>query len=114
MDAPCRCHLCLTRALGRVAKGVGDLETRAMMYRLASSGQDPRKRLSADAMLRHPWTTGEQASGKVIQGVDEKLAAFQQVQNIILARHFPRMGKKMKFTKLRRGGAATFVRCFTV
>lgn len=30
-------------------------------------------------MLRHPWTTGEQASVKVIQGVDEKLAAFQQV-----------------------------------
>eukprot|EP00903_Cladosiphon_okamuranus_P011878 g11157.t1 len=41
--------------------------------------KDPRKRLTADAMLRHPWTTGEQASVEVIQGVDERLAAFQQV-----------------------------------
>eukprot|EP00752_Nemacystus_decipiens_P007342 g6568.t1 len=41
--------------------------------------KDPRRRLTADAMLRHPWTTGEQASVKVIEGVDEKLAAFQQV-----------------------------------
>lgn len=31
-------------------------------------------------MLRHTWTTGEQASVKVIQGVDEKLATFQQVR----------------------------------
>lgn len=31
-------------------------------------------------MLRHPWTTGEAASGEVIEGVDEKLAAFQEVR----------------------------------
>lgn len=30
-------------------------------------------------MLRHPWTTGERASRDVMEGVDEKLAAFQQV-----------------------------------
>ncbi|CAM9786702.1 unnamed protein product [Ectocarpus sp. 4 AP-2014] len=41
--------------------------------------KDPNKRLSADAMLRHPWTTGERASRDVMEGVDEKLAAFQQV-----------------------------------
>ncbi|CBJ31277.1 n/a [Ectocarpus siliculosus] len=41
--------------------------------------KDPNKRLSADAMLRHPWTTGERASQDVMEGVDEKLAAFQQV-----------------------------------
>ena len=42
--------------------------------------QDPSKRLTAEGMLRHPWTTGEQASGLVMKGVGEKLAAFQEVR----------------------------------
>lgn len=43
------------------------------------SDQDPIKRLTAAAMLKHPWTTGETASEKVMEGVDEKLASFQEV-----------------------------------
>lgn len=41
--------------------------------------QNPKKRMTADEMLRHPWTTGEKANQAVMERADEKLASFQEV-----------------------------------
>ncbi|CAM9354197.1 unnamed protein product, partial [Ectocarpus sp. 8 AP-2014] len=66
--------------------------------------KDPNKRLSADAMLQHPWTTGERASRDVMEGVDEKLAAFQQVvQNNLETGLFAILVKE----SLKNGGSPT-------
>lgn len=58
-----------------------DLIGRLMQY-------DPRKRLTADQMLDHPWTRGETASQEVMLDSDKKLSLYRMYKSGIAEKVF--------------------------
>jgi serine/threonine protein kinase len=49
---------------------------------------DPRKRLTADQMLEHPWTRGVTASQEIMVGSDKKLSLYRMYKSGIAEKVF--------------------------
>jgi hypothetical protein len=50
--------------------------------------RDPRRRMSAQEMLHHPWVTGETASTRVMAGSDKRLDKFRRFKTRLQTQFF--------------------------
>lgn len=66
---------------GHVSKSAKDLIIKLMH-------PNPQKRLTAFAMLQHPWVRGETATTTIIAGSDEKLSKFRAIKTKLQAKFF--------------------------